>query len=236
MALIQILNNADTVLIDDNYSNACVALRGSVMLVPGPDSTAGLAADYIDITYTSSITPMLGLEMTDIKAACIHTTRSGNSWTFRIYFHKDYYNRALNYLIFTIPSAVQSGGGIVQLFDETGTLVFDSNLRYLRISGFYTTPSTTATVASDLSTARTYAAINVVPYYYRQHIRRDPSIPGPPYQFIDANAVTLYSRSGSSLSSTLVTTYQRVNNSDLPGGYIDDVKNGRLMLVDVTGY
>jgi hypothetical protein len=236
MALIQIFNDANTVLIDDNYSNACVAIKAAITLVPGATSTAGLVVDAIDLTYSSTETPMLAIELSDIKVASIFTTRSGNTWTFRIFFHKDYYNRSLNYWIFNIPSAVQSASGILQLFDATGKLVFDSNLKYMRIFRFYQTPKDTSTIASDLITGRSYAAINVVPYFYRQHIRRDPSLPGAPYSFIDGNAVGIYSRSGNSLLSTLATTYQSINNSDNPVGYVDDVNNGRLMLIDVTGY
>lgn len=232
MALIEIINDAYTVLIDDNYSNACMAVKGSLGLTAGVDAQD---CYQVQINYSSVAVPQLALELNDIQIAATFTARSGNTWSWYIFFRKAYVNRSINYYIFTVPSQV-GGNGLVQLFDATGKLVFDSGLKYLLVKNFYQGAPGNNILGSDLVSGRTYAAIAVAPHVSSQHLQTPAGQPAPPYQFLDVNALGLYYRSGNGIYHAGAITYNGLNFSDDPSSNNTNSGNTRVLLIDVTGY
>jgi hypothetical protein len=232
MALIEVINDANTVLIDDEYSNACLALKGSLTLSAGVDATD---CYQVQLSYTSADNPMLALELNDIQVAATYTTRSGNTWTWYIFFRKAYVNRTLTYYIFTVPSAVADANGLVQLFDATGKLVFDSSLKYLRVKNFYDGPAT-GNMGTDLVTGRTYAAIAVRPFWSSLHMLNPPAQGSPPYTFLDVNGVGLFYRSGNNLVTAGATTFNANSSSATNTTWSYNSGNPAVLLVDVTGF
>jgi len=233
MALIEITNDAYTVLIDDNYSNACLAQKSQLLLSSGTD----LVDCYqVVLNYTTSEVPHLALELNDIVIGAVFTMRSGNTWSWYIFFRKAYVNRTINYYIFTVPSQVANANGLVQLFDGTGKIVFDSNLNYMMVKGFYQGPAGNAAIGSDLVSGRTYAAIAVQPFVMRTHIMSPPAQASPPYNFLDVNAVGMFARSGNSIIAPTGVTQSGNNLSDNPGNQNYSSGNPRVLVVDVTGF
>jgi hypothetical protein len=235
MALVEIINNAGTVLIDDNYSNACLSARGSLTL---GSTFAGNGNCYVTtLTITSAQLPMLALELSDVPLSHFYTQVSNTTWTFTIFHPKNYAGRVINYYVFSIPSLVGNAGGQLQLFNAAGQLVFDSNLKYMRVFKFYATTLNNATIASDLTAGRVFAAVSVIACSYRMH-QRNPSDPGTtaPYMYIDASNLILLTRSGNSLVSQNYTTDNSSGYSDDQNYYTESVNNGRVLLIDVTNY
>lgn len=232
MALIEILNDFNTVLIDDNYSNACMAYKG---VLPLSASVNAQDCYQVQISYSSAAAPQLALELNDIQIAATFTARTGNTWTWYVFFKKAYVNRSINYYIFTVPSQI-GGNGLVQLFDATGKLVFDSDLKYLIVKNFYQGAPGNNSLGTDLVTGRTYAAIAVAPHVSSMHLMTPAGQPSPPYNFVDANALGLYYRSGNALMHVGAITYSGQNQSDDPNSHNTNSGNTRVLLIDVTGY
>lgn len=233
MALIEVINDANTVLIDDEYSNAALLLKGSVTLT---NQYAGQGDCYLtQITMNSSDVLMLALELNDIKVIHLTTTRSGNTWTFNLLHLKAFAGRALTYYLFSIPSNISDAGGLLKLYNSSGSIVFDSNLKYLRIQGFYTTKlsgsNTVATVDS-----RKYAHIAVMACYYNQHQPFGPQPPSPPYSFLDIAAQNVFYRQGNTIYTEYATSDSGIRNSDSTFSWIRNVGEGRSMIVDVENY
>jgi hypothetical protein len=236
MAMIEVINDAGTVLIDDNYSNACLAAKGAVTLTTLPMGNNS-ACYRTEITFVSAQLPMLALELNGIQVIHSFTTLSGNTWTFTLVHPKAYAGSVLNYYIFSIPSLVANAGGLVQLFNAAGQLVFDSNLKYMRVFNFYATTLANATLATNLTPGRVFAAVTVMACSYRMHIQNPiQSGLGPPYMYIDASTMSVLFRSGNSLVTQNYTTDNNNGDTDRPDWYTESVDNGRVMLIDVTNY
>lgn len=234
MALIEIVNDANTVLIDDSYSNAALLSKGSVVLT---NTFAGSGDAYqTKITATSSDVLMLALELNDIKVVHLTTTRSGNTWTFNLIHLRSYAGRTLNYFLFSIPSNISNAGGMVQLFDANGKIVFDSNLKYMRLSGVYPTKLQNSNNLVANVGSGSYAHISSATCYYNQHMPWGPGAPNPPYQFLDIAATNVFYRTNNSIYSDYVQTDGGIRNSDSTASWIRQIKDGLSMIVDVTNY
>lgn len=228
---IEVINDAGSVLIDDNYLNLTLALKGAFVLT----MTSGFA--YTEFTYTSpEPSVMMALELTDIRIGHLSSSRSGNTWTFNVQFNPAYAGRTVTFYIFTIPSAVADAGGIIQLRNAANQLTFDSNLKYMRVEGFYSTTLNNSNVATTMRDTRKYAVSMVKTCWWNQHIRANPLEYAPPYTFMDAAAVGLLARSGSTLVCEYRATQQSRNQSDLADQWTRGSNVGQALLIDVTNF
>lgn len=234
---IEVINNAGSVLIDDSYVNFVLSTKGAVTLTKNQYNLT-----YVTITHTSAEqSVMLALELGDARMGHVSSLRTGNVWEFTVWFSPEYIGRVISYYIFTIPSAVNDAGGIMQLRNAAGQLTFDSNLKYMRVEGFYAVDgnvgsSVGQTLATGMATGRLYAAINVVPRYYNHHILFPPGQMVGPYRFMDAGYVGVNSRSGNSLHTVNLVTQQSSSTADNSNQWTRGSQTGRILIVDVTNF
>lgn len=208
---------------------------GGSLALPAVNSSQNTYAS--SITYTSGgEVPLLALDLTDIRVVHFSTTRAGNTFTFSLIYRKDYAGRTLAYSIFTIPSAIGGAGGIVQLFNPAGQLVFDSNMKYMRVKGFYAsgpgTDANPAVLGSDLDAGRAYGIIQSVVPFMNQSIYRDPVDRTTKIYF---NATNMFWRVSNQLQSGSISTYSAVNDADGPP-YVHNVDKGVALVIDITNF
>lgn len=228
---IEVINDAGSVLIDDNYVNFILAAKGAVELA------ATGAYYYVTFTYTSAEPSlMLALELSDIKVGHLASSRSGNTWTFTVHFNPVYIGRTLTYYVFTIPAAISDAKGIIQLRNAANQLTFDSNLKYMRVVGFYKTTLTASSVAAAMASDRSYAAISVMACWYNMHQRTNPLQYAPPYSYRDSSSLGLIYRSGNNLACEERITNQGNYDSDDAESIYNGTNEGRALVIDVTGF
>ncbi|WP_122663489.1 hypothetical protein [Pseudomonas viridiflava] len=236
MALIEVINDANTVLVDDNYSNMCLALSSSLRLTNSGNTDGSGDGDMNSISYTAAANeyPQLVLELSGLRAAQIFTSKSGNTWTWYIAFRISDYGSTLNYHVMTIPSAVPNANGLLQLFDASGKLVFDSNLRYLKITGSYS-PSQNSNINAGMDPAKKYGVLASSSGWSRMFQRSNPLEPAPPYSFIYSNASLIHRRVGTNIVSASVIHQQGNSRVDNPGS-MNSQGTARILLLDITNF
>lgn len=142
MAQIAIYNDANTILIDDEYVNNTLVSKYSLQF--GPTITVGFGFYYnFSITTPSAYgqyPPIVALYKSDgfIAIGRILTTRSGDDWvrTYKIVGDVTNSNN-FELFVFGIPQqSVGVGEGLVVLRNAQGQVTFDSGLKYLRVVDF----------------------------------------------------------------------------------------------------
>lgn len=157
---IEIINDANTTLIDDNYANLILVSTGTFM--PARESGQGYAGGLATVTYTAleGEYPLIAVESQ--AAFCMQSVSiSGNTYTFRIVFDTAGVGVAQRYYIFSLPTVVPDAKGLIQTRDANGRLVFDSSLDYMR-AVYFSAVSTPGNVVT-LPTGRRYAAVCMKP-------------------------------------------------------------------------
>ena len=238
---LEIIGDSGSTLIDDSYMNMVLAVKGGLVLT---QTGSGTYSYYTQFTYTSTEPSVLmALELETTPVGHLSSSRSGNTWTFTVHFNPADLGKVISYYIFTIPPAVADAGGMMQLRDASGRLTFDSNLKYMRVEGFYQIDGTGGSetgqlVPSGMSPSRSYAAIAVTARYHNHHQLWPPGglQIGNPWTFMDAGYVGVHSRSGANIFSINKITQQGSSsayNSDqwFRGNYI-----ARLLVIDVTNF
>ena len=239
MAFIEILNDANTVLIGDDYSNGCVTRRGTITLTP-QESFSMIATSMMNFSLTlpSGAFPILALGLNDIPITHMFTGVSGSTFTWTLYFDKNYAGRALDYYIFMIPSSVGSAGGILQMWNGDGLLTFDSNLQYMRVTAFLQlTTAVNETLAAGMVDGRAYALVCAQAPFNNRHLMNPPNQGGaPPYRFLDTSDTWCFTRSGANLVKSFKNIYTSQNQSDQSAQWQAGSAYGVMMVVDVTNY
>ncbi|MCP1652731.1 hypothetical protein [Pseudomonas nitroreducens] len=125
---LQIINDAGTVQIDDNYANFLLRGKGAVTTT-GPNTAQAwyVAVGTIQV-YGSN--PQIFFEANDAFVCPVSRTISGSLHTFTIYTDVA---TTLNYYVFDndIPAAPGNCG--LQVFNGAGTLMYDSGNKPMRI-------------------------------------------------------------------------------------------------------
>lgn len=235
---LEIIGDSGSTLIDDSYMNMVLAVKGGLVLAP---TGSGTYSYYIQFTYVSSEPSVLmALELGATPVGHLSSIRSGNVWTFTVHFNPADVGKSITYYIFTIPPAVADAGGMMQLRNAANQLTFDSNLKYMRVEGFYQIDNTGGgagqLVATSMLASRTYAAITVTGRYFTIHQLYPPMQVGPPYVFLDAATVGVHSRSGANIASANKTTQQTQGQSDNSAQWTRGNSIARLLVLDVTNF
>ncbi|WP_154715559.1 hypothetical protein [Pectobacterium fontis] len=110
--------------------------------------TSGDDYYYQDVTYTArsgSYQPIIAVRCTSHKATVYRTIKNGNQYTFRILFGDN--DSALfpsiavgDYYVFDIDADDYLGTGHVILRNQSGKIVFDSDLKYMRVLSIHSFP------------------------------------------------------------------------------------------------
>ncbi|GLW38458.1 hypothetical protein Pcaca04_23940 [Pectobacterium carotovorum subsp. carotovorum] len=135
MAKIKILNNDNYTLIDDSFLNVSMQLKGDLSLSSDDE------VYYQDVIYnanTDNYQPIIAVRCTSHKATVYRTLKSGKKFTFRILFADndsgEHPSSAVgNYYIFDVQKDDYTGTGNLIVRNSTGKVVFDSDLKYMRV-------------------------------------------------------------------------------------------------------
>lgn len=226
MAAVQILNNSNTVLIDDEYSNLVLATK----------SWAPFAGNVATIDYAQGSGDLPLIAFRSSSPVALGSVTKPNAVTYRFTAYKALSDPAasVEYYIFHLPHALPSANGLVQLFNGAGRLVFDSNLKYFRLALLEHLTSM-STRSWTLPAGRAYAVAAPHPLFLSVNA---PIGAQPPPNVPFANQTTFY---GYSVNGNLIQGNSITINAGVsvcPGtncGWSFFNSQGPMMVVDVTG-
>lgn len=133
MAVIEILGEDNHVLIDNSFKNMVLAskLNATFTKFDSSSSTLGGIAE-VYFNNAGADWPVMAIRSNFAVAVDITNITNGVAY-WRLMCGSDGLNATAEIYIFTIPSKVPNADGIIQMWNESGELIFDSNLRYAKI-------------------------------------------------------------------------------------------------------
>jgi hypothetical protein len=219
-----IYNNANTVLIDDNYSNLAVRYSGWV--------TLGASETMRTVALGAMELPIVATRGNQFCRGVINLARDG-------IIIQGVPGTSIQYFMFDRPIA--SGAAGLQVFDTVRRLVFDSSRQYARVRDAFAGQQLTAWTGTRTYDAGRVYAMAQLKGAFRETLesKQDPN--SPPGWFLPRR--TMYASaariSGASVVTDLVTFVEGAW-SELP------VKNpgsprtpdyaAAIAIIDVTGY
>lgn len=126
--MFQVINDANTIMIDSTYYNHGITMAGQGTTAnPG-----GIVRAYVlDIAYQSNNpsgeVPLIGFKCA-VPVALLWMRKSGSTYNIRLITATA---AVITYMIFDRPTGGGNSG--MQIFDATSRLTFDSNFRYLKV-------------------------------------------------------------------------------------------------------
>lgn len=128
--VIEIYNDDFNVLINDRFKCHALAAKGAGVTVQQNVASGGQAS--IGYNTQSSTPPVVAVYSNEL--IIVEPTAIGpNYYSWRVRSMLQAPSASFEYFIFDLPDVSESAGGMVQLFNEQGELVFDSNLKYMRV-------------------------------------------------------------------------------------------------------
>lgn len=234
MAQIEIIGDDNYVLINDEFMNMIFVEKKTVYFPPVGGTYSGAVAT---VSYTSSDSefPLIAINSSFL---CSQTrcTKSGNTWTWGLACNSAGVGGTAEVYILHLPKSVPNAGGLVQLFNAQGVLVFDSNLRYMKMEKqlFMTMDNPTST---PVTPGRKYAAIHSkLPAFYS--LLQGSMSCGPNFRAVIEQSQlngTITSNGSVYSSSYILWSREYCAQPPFPSGSYR-TKDGLCMIVDVTGY
>jgi len=233
MALIEVIGDDNYVLIDDTFKNMIFAEK-KVVSFPVVGGTYSGSVTTVSYTSTEESFPLLAINSSFL---CSQTrcTRSGNTWTWGLSCNSSGVGQSAEVYIFHIPQAVPDAGGLLQLFNGSESIVFDSNLKYMKMEKqlFMTMDNATSTA---VTAGRKYAAVHSkLPAFYS--LLQGSMSCGPNFRaVIEQSQLNGTSMANGSVSSASYILWSREYCAAPPfpsGSY--RTKDGLCMVIDVTG-
>lgn len=235
MALIEVVSDSGVTLIDDTYKNMCLLTKGALSFTwSGAFGAAGGRATVTVNTATGE-TPFIAISST-FTTGVISAGISGNTTTWTIACDESGKNKIAEYFVFYIPSRVPNANGILQLFNESGELVFDSGLKYSRFIGEH--PANIANPQTYMHPAsRKYAICHV-------RLASNSGVAFIPGQVPIGKALIriFYTYWGSYVSGNTIGVHYTIDHwreyigSPTIKTWNQSKPNGKIMVLDVTGY
>lgn len=174
-------NDNNTVMINSEYRCYTLQLKGSVVL-SASQSGQWYYGPRADVTYTSQsgAVPLLAVKCSNQFLIVDWFRIAGNTFTWQIRGDAPLNGAVVDYLIFDMANVNPNRGGLFQLWDANGLLVFDSNLNYLKVVSF-TPVSPQANFVGAAN--KVYAVINSSPSGKNVVTQGPPFNNTPPIQY-----------------------------------------------------
>lgn len=116
-----IYNDENVIQIDSDYENLFYMTKGTVNC-----ATTENTLRRGDITVTGRY-PVIALRP-QVNAQIRLVSKTGNTWVYRVYIHPNTTAQTLDYWVFdTLPDLVPTSGSGLQIFNNAGKPVFDSD-------------------------------------------------------------------------------------------------------------
>lgn len=215
---IEVINNASTVLIDENYSNLAVRASGTLTASTASTGRVTLASSGLN-------SPMFAIAPSAQQFSVVRF----NSTTGDIVIQGRNLTQSTNfpYYIFDLPVASSVNAGL-KVYNASGVLTFDSNLKYARVVDvFGGSAEANWAGARTYTSGRTYAVVEL----NQAFTRTTANLGGGTYEYtarrsslkVVSNVVT----------TGFITTYVKTGPTNLPA-----ITNNaaRFAVLDVTGY
>lgn len=149
---LQIFNNSNTIVVDELYQNFMLVSSGQITTVSSGDTYPYYSASFStthqnpQVFFTNTGTAYISPFFREV---------SGSTTTLHFFADKE---ATFNYKMFATGAAVLSGTHGLQVFDASGTIVFDSSNKFLRINSVIQTSGTSAASYPYSAPGRTIAA------------------------------------------------------------------------------
>ncbi|MBD1590264.1 hypothetical protein [Pseudomonas typographi] len=221
--------NGDNILVIDSlYSNLSLKSKGSVTT-----GTTG-AYYYVDLTL-ACVDPVVAFKCTSDFAYLLSQTDNGNgTWTFRFGSYSP--GQTISYWLFDVPPTGGSTYGM-QVFNATGSLVFDALYPYLNPTQIYQDTSG-ALIGSNVTltgdAGKTYAVVQNYMALLQYVGWEDPSGavgPSTTYNVSMDGSVAKFTSANTLVLSTLQIYYAITGSVSYSGGG----GTACYLMVDVTG-
>jgi len=226
---IQVFNDSNFIQIDGDYRNLEFKQKGSVN-IPGSNAAGGGGVvSYVTVSY-SGVDPVIAINSSGFSYASISSI-SGNTYTWMIY-NGETSAQTVEYFIFAQPSSSSAGNSGIEIRDAAGSLVFDSNKRYLRVMDYLESSK----VSEDQT--RSYdakPAFLMCDFGYRYVVTASPTDPSNSSVKFVQSWLHLGKVSGNQfqLKDTATYTNARVDSANQVGS---SEYPSRWLIVNVAGY
>lgn len=233
MAQIEIVGNDSYVLINDHFQNMVLANKTSITFrkFDSSTSTIGGYAEF-SMPLNSSAWPVLATTSPFAIAYNSATISAGvATWTFVC--GAEAVGATAELVVFYLPSKVTNANGIIQLFNEQGELVFDSNLKYAKVHD-QVRFALDSNASVQLLAGRKYAVCSVLTPREYTDLPIDPGGPGG----FRMNQITAYSGvylDGSIARSRRFEYINRTYRTTSPDGVANINNEGSMLIFDMTG-
>lgn len=240
---IEIIGDHGSVILDENYSNLALRLKGTATLSSIGTGPRGNSVD-IDVTGLGLNRPMVAIRCPGPGMVGFgHFSRTGN----RLRFHGTA-GQSFTYYVFDTPIMTTTTNGL-KIWNAAGDLVFDSNQKYARVRDVqnFTTLSGVTGYPRTLTyeSGREYAVICPRASAKRNDVERSGlgGTCGPQERRYRVNSYIVSSNTSGATVNIGLTHY-----SNLYDGYSECLNDGKhggsgnaavrtpLYIVDVTGY
>lgn len=237
MAYIEIVNDHNTILIDDNFVNLCLIQRGQLAL-----SNQTNAGRYTTLYYESdtAYSPLLALQIPWPHTVLAYK-RTGNLHEWLIAGAATAAG-TYDYFIFDVPRKLAGTGDLV-CWNEQGEVTFDSAGKYMRVAGFYQVGYNDNMGSAALPAGRAYAIVHSGSAW-RSEERLLPSPPNPanpnspgPWLYAKEQEIQGMYVSGNTINwQRFLYTGGQVQHATAREGYAFRSDRGAAMVIDLTGY
>lgn len=150
-----VYNQSGALQIDSQYRNMTLVATGNIAL-DGQDG----ATCYAEVPRSNGNSVIAWRSFFPVARANVP---SGN---FRLSAQLPNRGAVIRYYVFDWPQLVTSGSGGLQVFSPGGILLFDSSMRWFKVSGLVNTGGPTDTGENNSFPARTYATMQASPAGY----------------------------------------------------------------------
>lgn len=231
-------NDNNTVMINSEYRCYTLRLKSSVVLSASQAGQwyYGPRAD-VSYTTTSGQVPLLAVKCSNQFLIVDWFRVSGNTFTWQIRGADALNGAIVEYYIFDMANIHPNAGGLFQLWDANGTLVFDSNLNYLKVVHF-----TPASPEADFSGAsnKVYAVINSSPSGRNVVTQGPPLNNNPPLQYPYEGGLSYFKAHRRNGNTIQFGEFSATGTAFVGGGgrAYNFTTSGfqSTMIVDVTGF
>lgn len=239
MAFIEVINDAGTILIDDNYVNLCLRQKG-VLSFPGTTN----AGRYVELSYDSPTgwSPLLAINFAHPHTVLAYL-RNGNTHKWLVVCPASAGAATGTFYVFDLPQLTLPGTGAIVLWNEQGQVTYDSDGKYMRCRDVIQNAISDQAGSRDYAGGRTYAVVHSSAAYYNE-LRLGPSPPNPvnpnspgPWRYVRVNEPFGYSVQGGRVAWQRFT-YEggEVQRASSREGYNFSSTRAACMVLDVSGY
>lgn len=127
---LQIYNTTGNIQIDSKFKNLAIIKKGEVQLLGTDVEWTGGAKTKINVAGTN---PLIAIQST-VRMRTRRLKEANGTYSFYFNISQNVAPPKVKYWVFDEPTSVGNSG--LQVFDQSGQLVFDSSRGYMKVVGF----------------------------------------------------------------------------------------------------